>query len=321
MDKTENELIEYFKRFEKKSAVVKRGIGDDGAVIELSSGSYVLVQDGLAEHVHFEFAFMTPYSLGKKSLYVNISDVLSMGALPLFFMVTMGIPARLSSKEIRGIYRGIGAAAREFNVLLVGGDTTETKNDLFIDVSMIGKLIREDYLGRNKAKTGDLIGVTGYLGESAYGLHLLKEGMRFSDSNRFVRRYREPRPPYPVWKELIEQEIPNAMMDISDGLIIDLERLTMESRKSAVINIEQIPIPSVLKRENRHDLALSGGEDFQFLFTFPPEKLPALEALMLKKLPVSVVGAIGKGRGVKVLKNGKEVGTNMKGYEHFGEHR
>jgi thiamine-monophosphate kinase len=320
MEIKENELIRRLKRFGKRSREVLRGIGDDGAVVEMEKGSYVFVQDGLAEHVHFDFAFMDSYYVGKKAIYVNVSDILSMGAEPLYFLVTIGIPEHITYKQINRLYAGIGAAAKEFNTILLGGDTIETKSDFFIDVSMVGKLITKKYLGRDNAKEDDLIGVTGCLGESAYGLNLLQEGKKAKSSNRFIGRHINPKPPYGLWKELIKNDITNAMMDISDGLVIDLERMMKESGKSARINLEQIPIPTVLKRKGLERLALGGGEDYQLLFTLSSHKLQTIEDIIKKGYPISIIGRVAKGKGVKILKKGKVVKPDIKGYEHFGAH-
>ena len=320
MELKENELIKRIRKFGKKTSRITRGIGDDGAVVEMPQGSYVFVQDALVEHIHFEFQFMDIYALGKKAVYVNVSDVLSMGATPLYFLVTIGIPEKISNRDIDRLYKGMMQAAKEFNIILIGGDISEAKSDFFIDISMIGKLVTKRYLGRDKAKVGDLIGITGYLGESAYGLLLLKQGSKDKGSSRFIKRYTNPKPPYDVWKELIKNGIPDAMMDISDGLVIDLERMMLESKKGAKIFLERLPIPRAIIKEKQEMLALSGGEDYQFLFTFPRNKLEIIEDMRTKGFPVSIIGEVVKGRGVKLFERGKEKRLNTKGYEHFGVH-
>ncbi len=320
MEIPENELINRLKRFERTSKTTIRGIGDDGAVVDMPQGAYVFVQDTVVEHVHFEFAFMDPRAVGKKALYVNVSDILSMGALPLYFLVTIGIPPGMSYRDILKLYGGMAQVAKEFNLDLLGGDTSSAKSDFFIDVSMVGRVVNGDrYLGRNGAQEGDLIGVTGPLGESAYGLFLLKEGRTRTGKNRFIERYVNPKPPYGVWKELMDQGIPSGMMDISDGLIIDMERMMKESKKGAHVHFEQVPVPHELVRRKKETLALSGGEDYQFLFTFPPDRLAAVETLQQKGVPISVIGRVVKGRGVKLFKNGHVMSITSKGYEHFGD--
>lgn len=318
MDIAENSLLERLARFGGRGGNVVRGIGDDGAVVALSGASYVFVQDALVEHVHFDLAMQKPFELGEKAVYVNVSDVLAMGAEPLYFLVSLGIPRRVSSGIIEELYRGMRRAAKEFGAALLGGDTTESGSDLFIDVSMTGRLCVPEYLGRDKARKGDLIGVTGALGESAYGLHLLQTRPD-ARPNRFTRRYTSPRPPFETWKALLEEGIPRAMMDISDGLMIDLERMMTSSRKAAVIYMEKLPIPAVLAREGKESLALAGGEDYQFLFTFDRARQDAVEALKRSGFSLSVIGEVRAGKGVRLFDGGIERKVTMKGYEHFRE--
>lgn len=317
MEISENKLISRIKAFEDTSNLVVRGIGDDGAAVNFSDGTYVLVQDAMVEHVHFKFSFVGPYDVGKKSVYVNISDVLSMGALPLFYLVTIGINPNLAAKDITSLYRGIRQAGREFGAVMIGGDTTESKHDFFIDVSMIGKIATRSYLGRDKAKVGDYIAVTGSLGESAYGLHLFLVREKTSRTNRFIRRYASPKPDFAVWKEIVKHDITRAMMDVSDGLLIDLGRMMTESHTGAVVHLEKVPMPAILKKNNQETLALTGGEDYQFLFTFPRRKLSTVESMINRGHPISIVGEVIKGNGVKVLADGKLLKTPVKGYEHF----
>jgi thiamine-monophosphate kinase len=319
MEFSENDLLKRLRRFGLKSKEVLRGIGDDCAVIDLKGGPHVFTQDALVEHVHFEFSFVDPYSLGKKALYVNISDVLSMGARPLYFLVTLAIPRTVEYRTIDAFYRGLSRAAQEFHAGLIGGDLTATTGPLVIDISMIGRLEAKRYLGRNGARKGDLIGVTGLLGESAYGLKLLKESRKGRGDGPFLERYRRPRPPLAEWQELVKRDIPNSMMDVSDGLLMDLERMMQESRSRARIYVERLPVPSRLRREGLTHLALSGGEDYQLLFTFSPEKEGLIGTLRSHGYHFSVIGEVGAGAGVEVFDRGMPVKPPAKGYDHFGE--
>ncbi|HVN98305.1 MAG TPA: thiamine-phosphate kinase [Syntrophorhabdaceae bacterium] len=317
MEISENALIKKLKRFEKRDPRVIRGIGDDGAVIAMRGGQYVLVQDAMVEHVHFEFSFLNPYYVGKKAVQVNISDVLSMGAMPLYFLVTIGLPAGIRSQDIERLYRGMRDASKQLNMNLLGGDTVSSQT-FFIDISMVGKLVAGAYFGRDKARDGDLIGVTGYLGEAAYGLQLLVEkDAQTKGAARCIKRFMDPVSPYTFWKELMKHDITVAMMDISDGLIIDLERMMLESNKAARIHLESVPVPQLLRKNGMEELALTGGEDYQFLFTFSPTKLARMKALKDKGHMVSIIGEVTGGRGVRVFREGKEVRLKRKGYQHF----
>jgi thiamine-monophosphate kinase len=314
----ENRLLKRLARFGRKGGDIVRGIGDDGAVLSLSEGHYVFAQDALVEGTHFDFTLQRPVDVGKKAVYVNVSDVLAMGARPLYFLVTIGVPESMSAKTIEEIYRGMGRAASEFGASLVGGDTTEARGALFIDVSMVGRLVSRDYLGRDKAQAGDLIGITGSLGEAAFGLVLLTKSPRMRP-NRFTRRFTSPKPPHDAWKALVDAAIPKAMMDVSDGLIIDLERMMEESGKAAVLNMERLPIPQALVKEGKEALALGGGEDYQLLFTFDRSRADEVEALKERGVPLSIIGEVRQGKGVRLMEKGREKKVAIKGYEHFGK--
>ncbi len=319
MEISENSFIKGIRKFSRKSNSVIRGIGDDGAVAELAAGRYVFVQDAMAEHVHFELSFMDPYYVGKKALYSNISDILAMGAEPLFYLVTVGIPERFSSGEMERMYQGMDRAAREFGVTLLGGDTVATAKDLFIDISVIGKLAAARYFGRDKARNGDLIAVTGRLGEAALGLRALKEGQDARNLKGCIRRFLSPRPPYALWKEIVKNDITDAMMDVSDGLILDLSRMMDESKKQARIHWEKVPMPRPLRQRGLEELAFGGGEDYQLLFTFPRKRLPVVAAMIEKGRAVTIIGEVVSGRGVRVYRHGSEIPSPPGGYDHFGE--
>jgi thiamine-monophosphate kinase len=207
-------------------------------------------------------------------------------------------------------------ASRPYNIILLGGDTVGA-DSFFIDISMVGKLVTKKYLGRDKAREGDLIAVTGYLGEAAYGLHLLLNGIKEKGTGTCIKRFLDPRSPYALWKELIKRDITVAMMDVSDGLIIDLERMMVESKKSAHVDLENIPVPTILKKNGMEKLALTGGEDYQLLLTFSPKKLPQVKRLQEEGHKISIIGKVAKGRGVKLFKNSKEILLTEKGYQHF----
>jgi len=318
MEISENNFIKGIRKFSRRSNSVVRGIGDDGAVAELGAGQYVFVQDAMTEHIHFELSFMDPYYVGKKALYSNISDVLAMGARPLFYLVTAGIPAKITSGDMERMYRGMDRAAREFGVTLLGGDTVATTKDLFVDISVIGKLAAARYFGRDKARKGDLIAVTGKLGEAALGLRALKEGEDTKGLKGCISRFLSPRPPYALWKEIVKNDITDAMMDVSDGLILDLARMMDESRKQARIHWEKVPVPRPLRQRGLEDLAFGGGEDYQLLFTFPRDKLPVIEAMMQQGRAVTIIGEVTSGRGVRVYRQGSEITGPPRGYDHFG---
>jgi thiamine-monophosphate kinase len=316
MELAENRLLEKIVPSEKVRWPIIRGIGDDGAVIDMEGRSHVFVQDALVEGIHFDLSLQKPFDVGIKAVNINVSDILAMGAEPLYYMVTIGIPHAITSSQVIELYRGMKHASKTFGLNLIGGDTVATHKDFFIDISMVGKLVVSSYLGRDKAIEGDLIGVTGPLGESAYGLEQLRNNPN-TRSNRYTVRYRRAEPLYSIWKSLIKAAIPNAMMDISDGLLIDIERMMKESSKMAVINLEQVPIPTIIKKSAKEMIALTGGEDYQFLFTFDKSKLIDVEALQNKHPQVTVIGEVTKGKGVHLYNHGIKIEVPQKGYQHF----
>lgn len=318
MEISENRLLCLLRRFGKEGGDIVRGIGDDCAIVKIGSKLFAFCQDAIVEEIHFSFNYMKPVHVGKKALYVNISDLLAVGAYPKYYMVTLAIPKRIDWRTILAIYKGMREVADEFRMALLGGDLVSTNSDFVIDVSAVGEVKTETYKGRNMAKEGDLIGVTGYLGESAYGLRILKEGRRPKREERnFVMRYLNPRPPFEIWTELIKNDITNAMIDVSDGFILDLERMMKESKLEAVIQYELLPIPEILRKKGLEELSLSGGEDYQFIFTFDREKEPFVSSLREKGFPVWIVGEVRKGRGVRVYRGGRLFKVSKKGYEHF----
>jgi thiamine-monophosphate kinase len=319
MEISENKFISLVRKFGGKSNSIVRGIGDDGAVVDLDKGQYVFVQDAMVEHTHFEFSFMDPYFVGKKALYANRSDILAMGAEPQFYLVTTGIRPDMPSKDMLRIYRGMDAAAREFGTALIGGDTVASNGGFFIDISVIGKLAGKNYYGRDKARAGDLIAVTGKLGQAAMGLKILQGNAGARGLKTCVERFLSPKPPYAVWKELVKNDITDAMMDVSDGLLMDLGRMMAESRKQARIDCEKVPMPRFLRQKGLEDLALSGGEDYQLLFTFPEKKMPLVSALNDKTAGITVIGRVFDGKGVRVFQDGKETTVpGQTGFDHFG---
>jgi thiamine-monophosphate kinase len=319
MEISENRFISLIRKFGRNNKRIVRGIGDDGAVVELDRGQYVFVQDAMVEHVHFEFSFMDPYFVGKKALYSNISDILAMGAEPVFYLVTTGISPGMSSKDMVRLYKGMDRAAREFGLTLLGGDTVAAKNDFFIDISVIGKLVGKRYYGRDKARPGDHIAVTGTLGQAAMGLKALQENGVKQGMKACVDRFLSPRPPYAVWKDLVKNDITDVMMDVSDGLLMDLSRMMAESKKQAHIDFERVPMPRHLRQNGLEYLALSGGEDYQLLFTFPEKKMPAISAMSEENEGITVIGRVLDGRGVRVFHKGKEMDMPMRtGFDHFG---
>jgi len=313
---SEEELLRRIRRLSGSSEEIERGIGDDGCVLRLKEGRYVLSQDMLVEGIDFERGLFSFEDVGMRAVYVNVSDILCMGAEPMYFLMSIAIPKDLSYREIGRFLRGIGMASKEFGLKLLGGDLSSSRRGLVVDICMVGVLVTEHYLGRDRAKAEDLIAVTGMLGQASFALNLFKAGERIGGLGRFVERLRRPRPPYEVWKELVKSGIPNAMIDISDGLLLDLQRLLRESGKGAKIFFENIPIPAPLLERKMEVLALTGGDDYELLFTFPKERLPLFEGLR-ERFPLHIIGEVTESGGLRMFKGGRPIKVERKGWDHF----
>jgi thiamine-monophosphate kinase len=283
-------LIEHLtKNIELHHASSIVGVGDDAAVIDHFGKQTVITTDLMVEGVHFDLMYTPLKHLGYKSVVVNLSDIYAMNAQPTQVIVSIAISNRFSVEALDEIYEGIYAACSEYKVDLVGGDTTSSQKGLFINVTAIGEVTPDKYVRRNTAGMNDLICVSGYLGGAYLGLLLLErekqiyletKGVQPDLENRdyILSRLLKPE----ARKDVIEffEKVslqPTSMMDISDGLSSEILHICKQSEKGAVIYEEKIPIHDETK-EFAYKLeidptacALSGGEDYELLFTIAQE--------------------------------------------------
>lgn len=275
--KSESELLGVISSFlPQPSRDVLTGIGDDCAVIKPSRGGdlQLLKTDALVEGVHFAPG-ASPERIGWKALCRPLSDIAAMGGVPLHAMVTVAAPTGWSTAIWKGLYRGVGNAARVHKVSVVGGETVRSPGPAFLSVSLTGKVPRENLKLRGGAKPGDLLCVTGKLGGS------LRSGRHLS----FVPRLREGQ-----WLGF-RREV-TAMMDLSDGLGSDLPKLAGESRSSFRIVKESIP----RNRGCSVTSAIADGEDYELLLTVSPSGWPSLMRDWKRRfpsLPLTCIGAMG----------------------------
>lgn len=284
------------------------GIGDDAAVVKSQSKTFLLASDMLLEGVHFNLSFTTFYQLGHKTLAVNISDIFAMGGRPKYFLLNIGVPQQCTVENIKEIYRGLNAIAKKFGIAIVGGDTCASKKGLVLSGTLIGET--GNAIMRKGAVPGDSIFVTGPLGDSAMGLELLKK-IRTKKSEigtSLIKRHLMPEP-----EPLKRTSGVTSMIDISDGLLIDLSHICDESNVGAVIYKEMIPVSKELinaaKKLRKYPLeyALKGGEDYLLLFTSPDK---------IRKDAVKIGDVISRGRYL-VDSEGRRERFKAEGYEHF----
>ncbi|MCQ2607775.1 MAG: thiamine-phosphate kinase [Bacteroidales bacterium] len=256
-----------------------QGIGDDCAVIPQQEGYETLVStDMLMEGVHFLREDVNPYQLGWKSAAVNFSDIAAMGGEPIGSFLAFSLPKNLSDEWIARFMEGYQAISQQFSFPLLGGDTTSSLDRICICVTVLGKTKKGLSRKRNSAQVGDLVCVTGTLGDSAAGLDvILNKRERKEDEHWLVNRHYHPTPRLFEGIELAKTEGVHAMMDISDGIGSDLRHIIEESQVGINIQVETIPLSPQLRRyctTNHLDaiqLATCGGEDYELVFTVSPE--------------------------------------------------
>ena len=278
-----------------KKAVL--GIGDDCAVLDYTEEKYLLLTtDMLLEDVHFDLSKISPHKVGRKALAVSLSDIAAMAGIPKYCVVSLGVPPSMSLNVLDEFYAGLLKLASQFDVELVGGDTNRSEK-LICDVCVIGEVEKRFITRRDGVRIGDSIFATGFLGGAIRGKQY-----------DFAPRIKEAR-------ILVENFKVNSMIDISDGLSADLHHITDASKVGAVIYDNCIPVSqdALSKKE-----ALTGGEDFELLFTLPND-IP--EDVLSKKLdiPVKKIGkAVPKREGVRIVKSsGIKKEFKPSGYRHF----
>lgn len=325
---TESEIISRLKKRALVHNDVLIGIGDDAAVIKGTAGRDSLVCcDLMIEGVHFHTDWTPPRLLGHKALAVNLSDIAAMGGVPKFAMVSIAIPSKVSSEFIDQLFDGLFELADRCNVSIIGGDTSSSRDSLFIDVSLIGDCETGKAITRRGAKAGDLIYVSGSLGASGVGLALLRDGVRLNDSSEFddaLLKHLSPDPRLELGRAIGEARLATSMIDISDGLSTDLWHLLDESICGAVIHADAIPIAecvrgySSFRGADSLQLALGGGEEYELLFTTSPEKSSEIEKLAeVLGIKITVIGEIIESRGLHLETGGTLQPLKPSGYEHI----
>lgn len=321
---TEFEFIENVRRRQGLSSI-KMGIGDDCAVVPKDAKiDLVVTADLLVEDIDFRLDWTIPEFLGHKALAVSLSDIASMGAKPVWAMLSISVPENVWKTDfVEKFYEGWFALAEKFDVKLIGGDVSKSPNKIVIDSIAAGEVKKNKAVLRSTAKPRDLIFVTGELGGAAGGLSFLKKGERFNQTageknQKLLLRQFKPNPRIEIGRILAEKNLANAMIDLSDGLSGDLTHVCRESGVGAKIFAEKIPVDKNLKKGNKNlSLALNGGEDFELLFTTNPKKNFQLEK-SLKNFTFSCIGVITKnaGRIELISKSGSEI-LKPESFRHF----
>lgn len=291
------------------------GIGDDCAVMPQKSGMETLVStDMLIEGTHFLMDDISAYRLGWKSAAVNISDIAAMGGRCTGSFLSFALPQGLGKEWTDEFFRGYKEISSLYGCPLLGGDTTSSPDRLCISVTVTGEAPAGKSVKRSNAAVGDLICVTGNLGDSGCGLKLILEGCeRDADAKKLIARHYLPMPRVKEGMEIAAAGA-SAMMDISDGIGSDLRHILKESGVGAVVDTGSIPVSDEMERKcaqmgwDTLEMATSGGEDYELLFTISAENE--------KRVAVGhhIIGKIVPGNGIEW--KGKE-DKNYMGYRHF----
>ncbi len=327
-------LIEHLtKNIEIQNASTILGVGDDAAVIDHFGKQTVISTDLLIEGVHFDLSYTPLKHLGYKSVVVNLSDIYAMNAIPTQITLSLGISNRFSVESLDEFYEGVYAACEKYDVDLIGGDTTSSQKGFIISVTAIGEVAPDKFVKRSTAQKGDLLCVSGFLGSAYVGLLFLeREKKIFMESpgvqpdlegeTFVIGKLLKPEARKDVVEFFAKQEVmPTAMMDISDGLSSEALHICKQSNLGCVIYEEKLPVADEMKKAaykfeiDPTACALSGGEDYELLFTIPQSEY---DKLVLNE-DISVVGYMTEPEAGShiITKGGSKYPLTAQGWNHL----
>jgi thiamine-monophosphate kinase len=309
------EIVRHF--LPSRGQKLRLGIGDDAALWKPKPGfASVLTSDWFLEGSHFLREKHPPESAGWKCLARAASDIAAMGGMPRCFLLNLAIPAAASGMWLKGFLAGLRRAAKSLDCVLAGGDTTRSQR-ILISVTVVGEICEGQEVRRSGASPGDLLYVSGTLGEAEHGLRLLRKSRgRVNPKNVAMRKHLYPEPRVELGRWLAERKLATAMMDVSDGLSSDLPRLCAASGVGALVDPDKLPLPRGMDRESATQLALHGGDDYELLFTVSPSKVGLPDKFRTLKL--TQIGETTKGRTVQLIgKDGGRQALRAAGWDPF----
>ena len=307
-------LIDKYFNLHKTKAY--KGIGDDAALIKKDTNHlWAISTDMLNEKTHF-FQNTDPFNLGWKALAVNISDIYAMGGVPKFALLAIALP-KVKENWMKEFSNGLFSCAKKYKVELIGGDTS--KGPLSISICILGEVLKKNILLRSNAKKEDDIWVTGELGLAALGLAKLKSKIELpqSLSKKAIRALEKPMLHSSIIKSM--GRLSHSAIDISDGLIADLTHILEASNVGANIFLKDIPMSTWIKKNKLFDIGLSGGDDYQLLFTAPKKNRNKIN--LVSKMPsikLVRIGSIQKDKSLNIIDHkGMQYKLKKGGYDHF----
>jgi thiamine-monophosphate kinase len=317
----EFELIHrYFSRLGAARADVLLGVGDDAAILRAADDAdLVAAVDTIVSGRHFPEG-SEARSIGHRALAVNLSDLAAMGASPAWAMLSLTLP-RAEPDWLEGFARGFGDLARAHEVMLVGGDTTA--GPLAVSVQIMGHVPRGTALRRGGGREGDLLAVTGTIGDAGAGLALATGVLATDDAaaaSELRRRFEYPTPR--VEFGLAARGLASAAMDLSDGLAGDLPKLAAASGLGAHVDVDRLPLSralcSVVDPKRARNYALGGGDDYELLLAVPPARFDALASRAAAlNLTLTTIGELRRGNALQWALEGRSYVPAVQGYSHF----
>ncbi len=310
-----------------RSSGLRLGIGDDAALLKGSSGfDQILTCDWFLEGTHFLRDRHPPDAVGWKCLARAVSDVAAMGGVPRCFLLSLALPDTHAGSWLDQFLRGLRQAAKRFGCVLAGGDTTR-RQDILINVTVVGEVRSGRAVLRSHARPGDLVFVSGRLGEADRGLRLLRKSKgRVNSRDPILRKHLYPEPRLVLGQWLAEKRLASAMMDLSDGLSTDLPRLCAASGVGAKVETVKLPVvqvPKSLRSRANHatNLALHGGDDYELLFTVAQRNLQRIPRAF-HGIPITGIGEITRKRTVLLVnESGREAPLPNHGWDPFRHSR
>lgn len=314
------------------------GIGDDAAVVSWATDDEMVVScDTFIETIHFHHWTMNDEAIGYKALAANVSDIVAMGGIPLYALVSIASSKRHTIRQLERIYRGINQCASLYGIQIIGGDTVSSPRHLMITITLFGRVMRNRALLRSGAKPHDAVFITGFPGLASAGLQaLLEQKKAYPNANKMIEPLRtlanahqRPRPSVEAGRLLIASHACHALNDLSDGIASEAHEISASSGYALTLNESSFPIAQELLEYTRHfssrhplDFALYGGEDFHLMGTIAPHTVDEISNQFAQHgLPFFIIGQVCDER----TNEGKvywesEQGVTMlqkKGYDHF----
>lgn len=295
------------------------GIGDDGAILNIDQmidSQLVVSTDTIVEQTHFPEGTV-PGNIARRAMCINLSDMAAMGALPLWFTLSLTLPGDKANEEwLSKFSSGLFEIASRYNCALIGGDTT--KGPLSVTISIFGNMPSDTGLKRSSASVGDIIYLSGSIGASRAALELLSKNENVSE--RLLRIFYEPTPMIDLGIKL--RNIATSCIDVSDGLVADLSHICRASRVSAKIHLATLPFDEEVKSlfpDKYIEFGLSGGDDYQLCFTVPKHLKESIESISTQTgITLTAIGEIVEfDHTQSITINGFEDQLNLGGYDHF----